>query len=177
MFARRLLTALLVIGTAGALYADDKAPAAAVPVSAAEMKIQAEGIKTQVDGDYREILRLQSVARKKKDVIKLNCVNDKLVQIKAQMNLRDTNLSKLEGSLGDAAVARPLFSDLQGIGAQSKLLREEAVACIGEVELLKTDRVEVSHPDIIDDPGVIDPYSVPEVSVVMDPPGYASPFN
>ena len=51
---------------------------------------------------WRYVKHLQEQARKDRDVIKLNCVNDKLVQMKPQMNMNDTARNALEQS-GDLA--------------------------------------------------------------------------
>ncbi len=150
---------------------------ASVSLSASEMTSRSEAIEAQMQDDYRHVLSLKDKARKLKDVIKLNCVNDKLVQIKAQMNIAGTAQQSMQGALGqDLTRANELFVQVESIGRSVKELREQANGCIGEPELNKEDLpLEVTRPDLVDDPGIQDPYT-PD-GAVMEPPGYASPFN
>ena len=90
----KICAILAICGTA-TLYADD---AAVTPTTSTttkptttltvvEMRESALKLEEQIKGDQSHVLRLKDLARKQKDVIKLNCVNDRLVQLKAQMNL------------------------------------------------------------------------------------------
>jgi hypothetical protein len=87
----------------------------------------------------------------------------------------DTN-AQLQVALSRNSDSRQqLYSDLQGIGANVKNLREQAAACIGEPELFKQESgVEVHHPDLPDDPTVEPPHGD---FTNVEPPGYASPFD
>ena len=71
-------------------------PPPAVPLTAGEMTGRKEVLLAQIQGDYKYTLNLQDSVRKKKDVIKLTCVNDRLVQMKAQMNVADTAAASVE---------------------------------------------------------------------------------
>jgi hypothetical protein len=46
------------------------------------MRLRREQIQKDIDEDHKHVLHLQALARKEKDVIKLTCINDKLVQMK-----------------------------------------------------------------------------------------------
>ncbi|MBA3465633.1 MAG: hypothetical protein H0T46_37220 [Deltaproteobacteria bacterium] len=184
---RRFALAVLIMGAAGGIAATDTAapatppppPAASAKVQAmspAELKTSADGIQAQIKEDYQHVLRLQGIARKQKDVIKLNCVNDKLVQLKVQMNLADTSYNSLVANQSKGEEASGMHAQLQATGHSVKELREAANACIGELELKRESPIEVQSPEITDDPGVIDPYNG-EQGVVVEPPGYASPFH
>jgi hypothetical protein len=154
------------------------ASTAPTPVlSVADMVARSAAIQAQLEDDTQHVEHLKDVARKQKDVIKLNCVNDRLVQIKAQRNIADETNTQLQVALGKSSDDRQqLFVSLNGVGENVKHLREQAAACIGEPELFKQESgVEVHHPEIPDDPtGTVDPpFSAPDV----EPPGYASPFD
>lgn len=171
----KYMVALAILGTVTVYAApgDEKAKA---NLSAEEMRKQAAVIQTQLEDDTQQIMRLKEIATKKKDVIKLNCVNDRLVELKAQRNLADQTNVQLQAALQNNSDERTqIFAKLNGIGGTVKGLREQATACIGEPELLKQESgVEVSHPDIIDDPTNDGP---PPSFDGVEPPGYASAFQ
>lgn len=165
-----VLAALL--GTGTAIFAAPEA-AQTPPASVSEMAAKSAAMKSQIDEDGRYLLHLREIAKKRKDVIKLACVNDKLVQIKAQQNLADNTNTQLQASLQNNSDERmTLFADLQRQSQTIANLRQEAQACIGEDELFKQESgVVVEHPEIIDEP----PVGPPNLDV--EPPGYASPFH
>ncbi|HUS28117.1 MAG TPA: hypothetical protein VMZ53_06395 [Kofleriaceae bacterium] len=140
--------------------------------------MQSATIKKQIDDDLRHVLHLQALARKSKDVIKLTCINDKLVQIKAQLNLYDNANLQLETSINNGdGTASTSFSDVENTGADVKKLRGEADGCAGELELYKQESAtNVDRPPDLDDPtetGGFEPPEIPE----LEPPGYATPFK
>lgn len=185
----RFIPVLVLAGTVTALWAapNESAPAAtgsaAEPVAASslskdDMKQHAATMKSDADTALHEVSTLRTRAQKQKDVIKLNCVNDKLVQLKAQMNVADKQQEVLV-----AAMERPdderasAYTELSVTGENIRRLREEANTCMGESELYKQESgVQVEHPEIVDDPTLIDPYQV-DPTLEVEAPGYASPFR
>jgi hypothetical protein len=143
-------------------------------LSIGDMTIRAAGIESQIKDDYRHVLHQQSVARRAKDVIKLNCINDKLVQLKAQMNIFDGIHSSLTSALAGTNDERyALFGEVTLAGENIKRLRQEADVCAGEPELYKQEnRPEWRGPQIPDDPTSGDPFGQG-----VEPPAYASPFR
>jgi hypothetical protein len=154
------------------------APPAALPPS--EMKLRAESIRKEMDEDNRHVLHLQALARKEKDVIKLTCINDKLVQIKAQMNLFDTASLQLDATISNTDDSpRAAFTDVEKAGADVKKLRGEADACAGALEMYKQEsKSDVTRPDL-DDPTDGDPFHPDEQTegAEVDPPGFATPWR
>ena len=146
----------------------------------AEMRVRTEQIQKDIDEDHKHVLHLQALARKEKDVIKLTCINDKLVQLKAQMNLFDNAKLALEGAINNTDDSpRTIFADIEKAGADVKKLRGEADACAGELEMYKQEsKTDVTRPDL-DDPTDGDPFHDPETmgEPVVDPPGYATPYK
>jgi hypothetical protein len=151
----------------------------AANLTVADMKDRTRTHDAQIQDDARHMAHLREIARKQKDVIKLTCVNDKLVELKAQMNLFDAARGRFTATVdGGAAadVARPAYVELADIAEKVKLLRGEADTCIGAPELYKQEAgVEVTHPDFPDDPTTTDPFVPPEGAI--EPPAYASPFG
>jgi hypothetical protein len=175
----KLFTVLVCVGGVTALHADTTPGALDEPavqkeenLSPAEMTSRTEKIRTGIVEDSRRMLYLREQAKKQKDVIKLSCVNDKIVQLKAEMNIAQTTGAQLDIAItADDENRKHLFVELTTTAESIKRLREEANACIGEPELYKQESgVEVTEPVIVDDPNV-DPFGVG-----VEPPAYASPF-
>jgi hypothetical protein len=157
------------------------APVKAVKLSLPEMVARAGTLEVQIKADLRHVLHLQAKARQEKDVIKLNCINDKLVQLKAQVNIFDSAHGSLKAGLeGGGAGAgddrQASFGEVTEAGGAVKTLRAEADICVGEPELFKQESSsDVQRPEIVDDPGGFDPFD--PSGGPFEPPAYASPFN
>ena len=145
-----------------------------VKLSPSEMTVRAKALEIQVTDDVQHVQRLEAQARKQQDVIKLACVNDKLVAMKAKLNIFDTTRVQFDASIGTGAdPARASFVELSTTGSDLAVLRQEADRCAGVPELQKQESgVEVMHPDFPDDPTT----EQPAFNVDVEPPAYASPF-
>jgi hypothetical protein len=173
-FRKSLLAGLLL--TAVTVHADTPAPAAndvSLKLTAPDMVTRVSSTHTQMEGDLQHVSQLQARVRLQKDAIKLSCVNGKLVEMKAQMNVFDTTELTFEANLATGVDgARSSLGDLLRIGAQVKSLRTDADGCIGVPELAKQESgAEVEHPEFPDDPSMVPVYAY------IEPPVYASPFN
>jgi hypothetical protein len=148
-----------------------------VKLSLPEMVTQAGTFEGQIKADVRHVLHLQTKARQAKDVIKLNCINDKLVQLKAQVNIFDSAHASLKAGLeagGTADEKQSTYAEVTETAGAVKTLRAEADVCVGEPELFKQESSsEVKRPEIVDDPGGTDPFT----DGPFEAPAYASPFN
>lgn len=157
-------------------------PAAASASATASLSIpqMVEGVASlefQIADDARKMKQLQDVARKDKDVVKLTCVNDRLVELKAQQNIYDQEKLQFSASTtaSNATAAESSYGVLRTTANEIKKLRGATEACIGVPELYKQESdVDVSHPDFPDDPTTTDPFDTTFEDV--EPPGYASPF-
>ena len=116
------------------------------------------------------IQTLQESARREKDIIKLNCVNDKLVQVKPQMNIVDAAAAEL-GSARDAERTL-VFESITQAAENIRQLREEADQCIGEPVTTGGD-----SSNSFTGPGAIDDPTKGFGDHPIEPPGYASPYN
>ena len=139
-----------------------------------DMKARVTAMQTQVNEDAQHMRHLQKIARDQRDVIKLTCVNDKLVEVKASLNLFDSHTTQFNADADRGAdVARPAYAELEKISSDVKELRGAADGCIGAPDLYKQESgVEVQHPDFPDDPTGVDPFGAE-----VEPPVYASPFS
>jgi hypothetical protein len=139
-------------------------------LSPVDMQLRVHQLHDQTRADARHVQYLQQIARKEKDVIKLNCVNDKLVQIKPQMNLADAAESELEGSMDASRMG--LFDSVAQAAENIRRLREEADQCIGEpITQGGESSNSFTGPQAPDDP------TKGFGGTPIEPPSYASPFN
>jgi hypothetical protein len=157
------LAALGVIPVAGLLYA---APG---DVGLDGMTPALTASRSQMLEDYRHVQHLQIVARREKDVIKLNCVNDKLVQLKPQLNLWDRTQAELAG-VTDGTTREAIVTELNNSTQRVRQLRQEADQCIGEPVAEQESSNSWTGPTVPDNP-----YT--DWGTVLEPPAYASPFN
>lgn len=177
-------TVLLCIGGAALAQPETSAEPkdVAPPTATADVKLSAQtmremklGYEEAVRADIRHVIALRERTRQAKDLIKLTCVNDKYVQIKALANVFDTQRAVLEGAISNNAEERhELFRDVSKAGDDIHKLRGEADACVGEPELTSDSLNDYTAPQFPDDPLKGDPY-VPGGGI--EPPGYASPFQ
>jgi hypothetical protein len=143
---------------------------ATVTMSLVDMQARVTVLHEQVRGDLRHIQHLQALARKEKDVIKLNCVNDKLVQVKPYMNMADASEAELASASESSRMA--VFEGMQQAVENVRLLREEADQCIGEpVQTGGDSSNSFTGPNAPDDP--TKGFNGPPIEA----PGYASPYN
>lgn len=142
-------------------------------MSVVQMGTSQEELSKQVFLDIRHVKHLQAQARKQQDVIKLTCINDKLVQLLAQANLFDKEKSELADFLSTNDDAR--FNTYELVvdrATRVHKLREEASVCAGEGEIAAASDNLVNDPDFGIDPTRGDPFDPG-----IEPPGYASPFR
>ena len=173
-----MLVALVGGGTLLAGPAGDTTPTVSATIqvdthiSLAEMLVRSKDMSAQVSEDLRHVHNLQEVARKQKDLIKLTCVNDKLITLKAQANIFDEQRGNLEALSPDNNERFATYQTLSDAAVSAHRLRSEADTCVGEPELTGESANSYTHPPFPDNPTLGDPFA-PGV----EPPGYASPFN
>lgn len=141
-------------------------------LSIPEMTSESKKLAEKVRSDLLHVRYLQGVARKQQDLIRLTCVNDLMLQIKAQANVFDDARRNLENALGTDADQRfSLFDETSRQAEGVHKIRVEADACIGEDQLGTESLTQVNDPGL-DDPTLGDPFK-PDI----EPPAYATPFN
>ena len=166
-------------GDASAKPASSALPAKQLKLSLPEMLARAETSEAQIKADMRHVLHLQAKARQEKDVIKLNCINDKLVQLKAQVNIFDSAHGSLKAEADGATLddKASVFVEVATTADAVKTLRAEADICVGEPELYKQESSsDVVRPIIFDDPTSGDPFN-DSGGGPFEAPAYASPYS
>lgn len=144
----------------------------------AEMKNQSELYLKDMQTVLVQIVELQQMARKQKDVIKLNCVNDKLLQIKQLLNIAEGGRTDMIEAIAqqDQDETTHQFSQISIAKEKTDGLYSEAQGCIGEeLVFLGPTEVIVDEGNVSDDPTGDDVFG--EGADVLDPPAYASPFS
>jgi hypothetical protein len=77
--------------------------------------------KAQAEEDYTAMKHAQALARAENDVIKLNCVNDKLVQAKALLNIIDTGNDQASVLAQDTAQLHELRIAADGCNGRKQI--------------------------------------------------------
>ncbi len=105
---------------------------------------------TQVKGAMKQVLGRVEEARNEKDIVKLNCVNEKLAQIKQILNVAEGAEMALQEALakGDAG-ADAEYSKIAIARGKADQLRTEAEECIGQLAFVVDEKtsVEVQQPE------------------------------
>jgi hypothetical protein len=133
-------------------------------------------------GEMKEVLghvlKLLTEARGEKDVIKVNCVNEKLTNIKGLIRISEQADMTLQEALakGEKDTAAHEFHKISISHQKIKILRTEAEQCVGELAFAvdkTTVEVEVDKDAVPED----DPTRVelPETDIIRPPA--ASPYQ
>ncbi len=182
---------MLAVLAAGLAMAQSPSPAAppAPPAATAALE-KASDVpdsqklvrSTQALGGMREVLRavLGKVeeARRTKDVVKLNCANEKLTQIKGLLRISEQADVSLQEAVSRQEASSSEHEFTKVMIAQQKVaqLRSEAEECIGQLAF-RTDEnlfVEVEEPTNL--PGGDPSRPLPPDIVLVRPPP-ASPIR
>jgi len=159
----KLLLATIFIG--GTVFAQEPAPGAASPPSAApppgsvDLSVKQQPSLTPADmlsqsKDYfkgmgevvKRIQTLQDQAKREKDIIRLNCVTDKLVQARVNVNIGEQSMAALQEGVtrSDAGESTHEFTRLTIVNQKVTVLGAEAENCIGEdLSFVGATRVDV----------------------------------
>jgi hypothetical protein len=145
-------------------------------LSPQDMISQARDYRAKAAEGQTRILTLEEQAKKDKDIIRINCLHDKLVQAKVNINIADTAIVSLEDAVRrhDEGASLYEFTRVTIVHQKAQVLENEAQQCVGEdLSFVGATRVDV---DV--DPNVrTDNPTAPAVNVTpVDRPPSASPF-
>jgi hypothetical protein len=167
--------ALLLVGTV-AFAADEPADTNKRPMSAGEVASQSRDYMTKMQDTQRNIVRLRELATKKKDILKLNCVNDKLNGVRGHLLVADNSMSTLNAAQqrGDTGARDHEFTRLTILYQKVLVLGTEAENCIGEdVNYVGATKVDVDiDPSVPSDDPTEPQLPLPEPTR----PAEATPF-
>jgi hypothetical protein len=131
-----------------------------------EMLSQGQEYFRAMNDTMKRIQTLEETARRQKDIIKLQCVKDKLVQGKVNLNLAEQSMTALQESISraDEGARTHEFTRLTIVNQKVLVLGAEAENCIGEdLSYVGQTRVDVEiDPSIpLSDPTVLPPSLTP----------------
>jgi hypothetical protein len=124
-------------------------------ISVTDMTQQANEYQAKMNDILKRMVQLQEIARRQKDVIRLNCVNDKLLQLKQLQNIGDQAHNNMQEAMvrGDEDTRYHEFGRITIAYQQAQVLSSEADNCIGEdLTFLGQTSVTVEEPNIPEDP-------------------------
>ena len=169
----RTLTALVLV-LAGATWAQptpaqppkDGKPVERQEISDAEkVRRSGEAVSRMKDVLKDSLKKLQD-ARASNDVVKLNCVNEKLTQIKGLLRISEQADVALQESVArrEGAAAEHEFTKVTIAAQKVDLLRTEAESCIGQLAFRTDDQqqVELTEPTYV-------PETDPALPVAVEP--------
>lgn len=145
-------------------------------LSPQDMLTQAQTYRVNMLQTTQRLNQMVEESRRQKDVIRLNCLTDKVVESNANMNILEKALLSLQDAAArnNQADATHEFTRVTIVNQKVQILGAEAEGCVGEelqfVGATKVD-VEVS-PDVRDD----DTTQPTQVDPGFERPPAASPF-
>jgi hypothetical protein len=191
--AKVLLTTTFIGST---VFAQGPAPAPIAPPSAAapaapadvsvkqrptltpeEMVNQSREYAKSMADVLKRIQVLQDQAKREKDIIRLNCVTDKVVQVRVNMSIAEQSMASLQEAVtrADEGERTHEFTRLTIVNQKVQVLGAEAENCIGE----DLSFVGATKVDIEIDPNIpqYDPTQPPAPGIDIERPGEASPLT
>ena len=125
----------------------------------------------------KRVQTLQDQSKREKDIIRLNCVTDKLVQVRVNMNIAEQSMASLQEAMtrADEGQRTHEFTRLTIVNQKVLVLGAEAENCIGEdLSFVGATRIDVEI-----DPSIptYDPTQPPAPGVDIERPGEASPMT
>jgi hypothetical protein len=125
----------------------------------------------QMQKMLREVLDRLEEARKERDLVKLNCINEKLTQVKALLRIAEQSYVGLQEAIARAANdnAEHEFAKIEIARQRVAELRAEAEQCIGQLAYVVDEKtvVTVEAPEGLPDATTNPPAAEP---VVVNPP-------
>lgn len=139
-------------------------------LSPQDMQNQGREYFRSMNDTLKHIQTLQDTARRQKDIIKLNCVTDKLVQAKVNINISEQAMNSMQEDIarGDEGGRTHEFTRLTIVNQKVTMLGAEAENCIGE----DLSFVGATKVDVEIDPNIpqTDPTQTPTPSTPTDRP-------
>lgn len=141
-----------------------------------EMLTQSQSYRGNMMQTTQRLNQMVEEARKQKDVIRLTCLTDKVVQANANMNILDKAIQNLQDAVGrnDEGASTHEFTRITIVNQKVQILGAEAEGCVGEeLQFVGATKVDVEiGPDVRKD----DPTQPSGPANVFERPPVASPF-
>ena len=145
-------------------------------LTAEEMVTQSREYAKNMGEVLKRIQVLQDQAKREKDIIRLNCVTDKVVQVRVNISIAEQSMASLQEAVtrADEGERTHEFTRLTIVNQKVQVLGAEAENCIGE----DLSFVGATRVDIDIDPNIptYDPTLPPAPGTDIERPGEASPL-
>jgi hypothetical protein len=142
-----------------------------------EMVTQSREYTKNMNDVLKRIQVLQDQAKREKDIIRLNCVTDKVVQVRVNISIAEQSIAALQEAVtrADEGERTHEFTRLTIVNQKVQVLGAEAENCIGEdLSFVGATKVDVEiDPNI----PVYDPTQPPAPGIDIERPGEASPLT
>jgi len=115
-------------------------------LSPQDMLTQSQTYKANTMQTTQRLSQMVEEARKQKDVIRLTCLTDKVVQANANMNILDKALMSLQDAVGrnDEGASTHEFTRITIVNQKVQILGAEAEGCVGEeLQFVGATKVDV----------------------------------
>jgi hypothetical protein len=148
-----------------------KVEAASAHLSDKDKLSGAEDAVGEMQKTLRDVLDRVEEARKERDLVKLNCLNEKLTQVKALLRIAEQSFIGLQEAIAraDPDQASHEYSKIDIARQRVTELRAEAEQCIGQLAYVVDEKTVVTVetpqglPDVTTNPPATEP-------VVVNPP-------
>jgi hypothetical protein len=142
-----------------------------------EMVNQAKDYGRNLNEVLKRVQTLQEQAKREKDIIRLNCVTDKVVQVRVNISIAEQSMAALQEAVtrADEGERTHEFTRLTIVNQKVQVLGAEAENCIGEdLSFVGATRIDVEV-----DPNIpqYDPTLPPAPGIDIERPGEASPLT
>jgi hypothetical protein len=123
-------------------------------LSTPEKQARSEKMLGEMRDGLRRVTEILGEARASKDIVQLNCVNEKLTQVKGLLRISEDASVKMYDAVASATqdVINHEFTKISVAHQKTVILRAEAEQCVGELSVY-TGETEVTveiDPDISD---------------------------
>ena len=151
-------------------------------VAEADRPKRASEAITSMRGSLRQVTTRVEDARNEKDVVKLNCVNEKLAQIKGLLKVAEQSENAFkEAVVNKDPAANGEYAKIMIAKGKVDGLGNEAQQCIGQLAYVVDEKttVEVQQPrnqPQLDTSGRYTPPPTPGAPVVLRPPSASTVF-
>jgi hypothetical protein len=137
---------------------------------------EASQVLARLEGILKDVLKSLEEARSEKDVLKLNCVNEKLTQIKGLLRVVQQSDVSLQEAVAkaDQESAQHEYAKIAIAKQRAEQLRADAEQCIGQLAYVDertvvTVEVPEDLPDVVTNPPTFTPVAVnpPAISPIQ----------
>jgi hypothetical protein len=137
---------------------------------------EATQVLARLQGILKDVLKSLEEARNEKDVLKLNCVNEKLTQIKGLLRVVEQSDIALQEAVAkaDEESAQHEYAKIIIARQRAEQLRADAEQCIGQLAYVDertvvTVEVPEDLPDVVTNPPTFEPVAVnpPAISPIQ----------